>query len=52
MRNAAGKTRMDKTRNESIRRQVNIKPEEQTANKNKIRWWSHVNRMASTAPPQ
>ena len=41
---------MDKIRNEEIRRGVNMQPAEQTANKNKIRLWSHVKRMASTAP--
>ena len=50
LRKAAGKTRMDKIRNEEIRRRVNMQPAEQTANKNKIRWWSHVMRMAPTAP--
>ena len=25
---------------------------EQTVSKNKIRWWSHVKRMARTAPPE
>ena len=50
LRKAAGKTRMDKIRNEEIRRRVNMQPAEQTANKNKIRWWSHVKRMAPTAP--
>ena len=49
-RKAAGKTRMDKIRNEEIRRRVNMQPAEQTANKNKIRWWLHVKRMAPTAP--
>ena len=48
LRKAAGKTRMDKIRNEEIRRRVNMQPAEQTANK--IRWWSHVKRMAPTAP--
>ena len=38
-RKADGKTRMDKIRNKEIRRQVNMQPAEQTANKNKIRWW-------------
>ena len=47
---AAGKTRMDKIRNEEIRRRVHMQPAEQTANKNKIRWWSHIKRMAPTAP--
>ena len=47
---AAEKTRMGKIRNEEIRRRVNTQPAEQTANKNKIRWWSHVKRMAPTAP--
>ena len=41
---------MDKIRNGEIRRRVNMKPAEQPANKNKIRWWSHVKRMAPTAP--
>ena len=41
---------MDKIRNEEIRRRVNMQPAEQTANKNKIRRWSHVKRMAPTAP--
>ena len=50
LRKAAGKTRMDKIRNEDIIRRVNMQPVEQTANKNKIRWWSHVKRMATTAP--
>ena len=50
LRKAAGKTRMDKIRNEEIRRRVNMQPAEQTANTNKIRWWSRVNRMAATAP--
>ena len=27
-----------------------MQPAEQTANKKKIRWWSHVKRMAPTAP--
>ncbi len=27
-----------------------MQPAEQTANKNKIRWWSHIKRMAPTAP--
>ena len=49
LRKAAGKTRMDKIRNEEIRRRVNMQPAEQTANKNKIRWWSHIKRMAPTA---
>ena len=52
LRKAAGKTRMDKIRNEEIRRRVNMQPAEQTANKNKIRWWSHIKRMAPTAPPE
>ena len=47
---AAGKTRMDKIRKEEISRRVNMQPAEQTANKNKIRWWSHMKRMAPTAP--
>ena len=50
LREAAGNTRMDKIRNEEIRRRVNMQPAEQTANKNKIRWWPHVKRMAPTAP--
>ena len=50
LRKAAGKTRMEKIRNDEIRRRVNMQPAEQTANKNKIRWWSHVMRMAPTAP--
>ena len=33
LRKAVGKTRMDKIRNEEIRRRVNIQPTEQTANK-------------------
>ena len=39
---------MDNIRNEEIRRRVNMQPAEQTANK--IRWWSHIKRMARTAP--
>ena len=39
LRKAAGKTRMEKIRKEEIRRRVNMQPAEQTANKNKIRWW-------------
>ncbi len=31
-------------------RRVNMQPAEQTANKNKFRWWSHVKRMAPTVP--
>ena len=52
LRKAAGKTRMDNIRNEEIRRRVIMQPAEQTANKNKLRWWSHVktSRMAPTAP--
>ena len=50
LRKAAGKTRMDKIRNEEIRRRLNMQLAEQTANKNTIRWWSHVKRMAPTAP--
>ena len=50
LRKAVGKTRMDKIRNEEIRRRVNMQPAEQPANNNKIRWWSHVNRMTPTAP--
>ena len=50
LRKAAGKTRMDKIRNEEIRRRLNMQPAEQTTNKNKIRWWSHIKRMAPTAP--
>ena len=50
LRKAAGKTRMDKIRNEDIRRRVNMQPAEQTANKNKIRWWSHIKRMSPTSP--
>ena len=50
LRNAAGKIRMDEIRNEEIRRRINMPPAEQTANKNKIRWWSHIKRMAPTAP--
>ena len=46
LRKAAGKTRMDKIRNEEFWRRVNM----QTANKNTIRWWSHTKRMAPTAP--
>ena len=42
---AAGETRIDKFRTEEIRLHVNI----QTPNKIKIRWWSHVKRMAPTA---
>ena len=42
LRKAAGNTRMDKIRKEEISRRVNMQPAEQTANKNKIRWWSHV----------
>ena len=42
LRKAAGKTRMDKIRNEEIRRRVNMQPAEQTANKNEIRWRSHI----------
>ena len=44
LRKAAGKTRMDKIRNEEIRRRVNMQPAEQTANKNKIK------RIAPRAP--
>ena len=50
LRKAAGKTRMDKIRNEEIRRRINMQPAEQTTNKSKIRCWSHVNMMAPTAP--
>ena len=50
LRKAAGKTRMDKIRNEDIRRRVNMQPAEQTANKNKIMWWSQIKRMAPTEP--
>ena len=50
LRKAVWKIRMDKIRNEEIRRRVNMQPVEQTANKNKIRWWSHVKRTAPTAP--
>ena len=50
LRKAAGKTRMDKIRNEEIRRRVNMQPAEQTTNKNKMTWWSHSKRMAPTAP--
>ena len=50
LRKAAGKTRMDNIRNEDIRRRVNMQPVEQTANKNKLKWWSHVKWMATTAP--
>ena len=50
LRKATGTTRMDKIRNEEIRRRVNMQPAEQTAHKNTIRWWSHVKRMAPTAP--
>ena len=50
LRQATRKTRMDKFRNEEIRRRVNMQPAEQTANKNNIRWWSHIKRMAPTAP--
>ena len=48
LRKAAGKTRMEKIRNEEIRRRLNMQPAEETANK--IRWWSHIKRMAPTAP--
>ena len=41
---------MDNIRNEEIRQRVNIQPAEQTANKNTIKWWSYVKRMAPTAP--
>ena len=41
---------MNKIINEEIRRRVNTQPAEKTAYKNKIRWWSHVKRMAPTAP--
>ena len=50
LRKAAGKTTMNKIRNEEIRLRVNMQPAEQTANKKKTRLWSHVNRMAPTAP--
>ena len=50
LKKTAGKTRMDKIRNEEIRRRVNMQPAEQTANKNKIRWWSYVKMMTPTAP--
>ena len=50
LRKAAGKTRMDKIRNEEIKQRVNMQPAEQTANKNKIRWWSHIKRMSPMAP--
>ena len=50
LRKAARKTRMDKIRNDEIRRRVNMQPAEQTTNKNKIRWWSHIKRMTPTAP--
>ena len=50
LRKAAGKTRMNTIRNEEIRRRVNMQSAGQTANKNKIRWWSHVKRMAPRAP--
>ena len=50
LRKAAGKTCMDNIRKEEIRRRINMQPAEQTANKNNIRWWSHVKRMAPTAP--
>ena len=49
LRKAEVKTRMDKIRNEEIRRRVSMQPAEQTANKNKIRWWSHIKRTAPTA---
>ena len=62
LRKAARKTRMDKpTRTRSggghtskgwhqRLPRVNMQPAEQTANKNKIRWWSHIKRMPPTAP--
>ena len=40
---------MDEISNEDIRRKVNMQPAEQIANKNKIRWWSHVKRMTPKA---
>ena len=49
LRKVAGKTRMDKIRNEEIRRGVNMQPTEQTAKKINIRWWSPVKRTAPTA---
>ena len=39
---------MAKIRNEEIRRRLNTQPAEQTSNKNRIRWWSHVKRMVPT----
>ena len=44
------KSAMDKIRNEEIWRRVNMQPAAQTANKNNIRWWSHIKRMAPTVP--
>ena len=48
LKKAAGKTRMDKIRNEGIRRRENLQPAEQTANK--FMWWSQIKRMAPTVP--
>ena len=50
LRKAAGKTRIDKLTNEEIRRRVNMQPAEQTANKTKIRWRSHIESMTPTVP--
>ena len=50
VRKAGGKTRIDKIRNAEIRWRVNMQPAEQTAKTNKIRWWSHIKRMAPTVP--
>ena len=41
---------MDEIRNEEIRRRVNMQQAEQITNKNTIRWWSHIKRLAPTAP--
>ena len=46
LRKAAGKTRMDQERSHLTA----SKHATSRANKNKIRWWSHVKRMAPTAP--
>ena len=52
LRRSIGKTKRDKIRNTRIREQVKTESIESKVDKNKLRWFGHINRMDNNKIPK